>query len=438
MNQKQIFTPHEKFLQGILGINQLSGKHVSKYRLETYLGQTNIAHIYSAKKIGEEQLLSVYLFPNDYSDEPGFMDQFLLQSGILRELQHNNINPILDFGIEHKFPYIITKYAAALSLNDLIQTAKRRMVRIPLNAGLYIFNTIAKALTYAHNLGVAHGDIQGNNVLLLKNGEVILTDFGYKTFFNKIVLGQAKETGPLITEEYSFLRQQIDQDIFTLGLLFYKTITGHLPYSEKIVTPHWLYQNIDKITLDSLTKYIPELPKEIENSLKIAFKQKSEQYHSIEEFISDIADYKEEVKTSILPTAHISDMLSFSSRFSNAGAPNDFKDEKKKKIALFFLDTGQVLELDKDRQYTLGRIYEKSPMIPDIDLTPFKGYEWGISRIHAILDTKDNQVFIIDNNSSNGTYQGGKRIPSNIPYRLSHGNIFMLGKLRLQILISDE
>ena len=77
-------------------------------------------------------------------------------------------------------------------------------------------------------------------------------------------------------------------------------------------------------------------------------------------------------------------------------------------------------------------------MIPDIDLTPFKGYEWGISRIHAVLDTKDNQVFIIDNNSSNGTYQGGKRIPPNIPYRLLHGNIFMLGKLRLQILISDE
>ena len=439
MAHNKIQSTHEEFLQNVPGIDQLSGKLVANYRLDTYLGRTNIAHIYSVRKIGGSQLLSVYLFPNQYSNESNFVDQFMLQSGILRELEHKNINPVIDYGVEHGFPYLVTKYAASLSLIDLIQTAKLRMVRVPLTVGLYIFNTVGNALSYAHNVSVSHGDIHANNVLLVEDGDIVLTDFCFKTFFSKVVLDKIKETGPLVTDDYSYLKLEIDEDIFSLAVLFYKTITSHLPYTKEEVTPNWIYKNIETIELDSLTKYVPELPQEIENSLKIALKQdSSKQYQSVDEFITDISAYKEKVKTSILPTAHLSNMLAFSSRFSNSSIPNEFDVDEKKKIALFFLDTGQVLELDNDRQYTLGRNYENSPMLPDIDLTPFKAYEWGISRLHAFLDIKDNQVSLIDNNSSNGTFQGGRRIESNKPYLLHHGNIFMLGKLRLQILISEE
>jgi pSer/pThr/pTyr-binding forkhead associated (FHA) protein len=132
--------------------------------------------------------------------------------------------------------------------------------------------------------------------------------------------------------------------------------------------------------------------------------------------------------------------MAFSSRFSSAGTPSEFsqKEKRGKEIALYFLDTGQVLELEPNREYTLGRIYKEQPVVPDIDLSPFKGYEWGISRLHAILEVKQDQVFITDNNSSNGTFHAGNKIPPDTPYLINHGDIVMLGKLRLQILISDE
>ena len=104
-------------------------------------------------------------------------------------------------------------------------------------------------------------------------------------------------------------------------------------------------------------------------------------------------------------------------------------------MAIYFLDTGQVLELDNNREYTLGRSYEGTPVVPDIDLTPFKAYEWGISRLHASLQTSTLEVVVKDLGSSNGTWHAGDRLETNQPYTLHHGDIVMLGKLRLQILL---
>jgi pSer/pThr/pTyr-binding forkhead associated (FHA) protein len=111
--------------------------------------------------------------------------------------------------------------------------------------------------------------------------------------------------------------------------------------------------------------------------------------------------------------------------------------EGAKQVSLNFLDTGQVVSLELNREYVIGRRHKSQPILPDIDLSPFKAYDWGISRLHANLSVTNDKVSITDLGSSNGTWHAGSRISANQPYELKHGDVIHLGKLKLQILIYE-
>lgn len=103
--------------------------------------------------------------------------------------------------------------------------------------------------------------------------------------------------------------------------------------------------------------------------------------------------------------------------------------------SLHLLDSGQILPLSDRMEFTLGRVSEAQPIMPDIDLTPYQAYSCGVSRLHAALKREGKRVFIMDLGSSNGTFLNGKRLQPHVEYLLNHSDIFSLGKLKIQILI---
>ena len=105
--------------------------------------------------------------------------------------------------------------------------------------------------------------------------------------------------------------------------------------------------------------------------------------------------------------------------------------------SLHLLDTGQVLPLSIKSEFTLGRISEGQPIMPDIDLSPFQAYAAGVSRLHAVIKQVGNRIIFIDLGSANGTYINGKRLTPNEEQTLNHGDIIALGKLKLQILVKN-
>lgn len=102
---------------------------------------------------------------------------------------------------------------------------------------------------------------------------------------------------------------------------------------------------------------------------------------------------------------------------------------------LHLLETGQMLPLSDRNEFTLGRISDGQPIMPDIDLSPYHAYANGVSRLHAVVKRKAEQIILMDLGSSNGTYLNGKRIPPNVEQILRHGDVTMLGKLKIQILL---
>lgn len=103
--------------------------------------------------------------------------------------------------------------------------------------------------------------------------------------------------------------------------------------------------------------------------------------------------------------------------------------------SLHLMDSGQILPLTERNEYTVGRLSEGQPVVPDLDLTPYKAYAAGVSRLHALLKREGKRVIIMDLGSANGTYVNGKRLTPQTERLLNHGDVVALGKFKFQVLI---
>lgn len=105
---------------------------------------------------------------------------------------------------------------------------------------------------------------------------------------------------------------------------------------------------------------------------------------------------------------------------------------------LHLLDTGQVLPLSSRNEFTMGRISEGQPIMPDIDLSPYQAYAAGVSRLHAVIRRNGSSIVFMDLGSANGTFVNGSRLSPNTEQPLQHGDILALGKMRIQVLIDKK
>lgn len=107
-------------------------------------------------------------------------------------------------------------------------------------------------------------------------------------------------------------------------------------------------------------------------------------------------------------------------------------------VTLHLLDTGQVLPLAERNEFTIGRISEGQPIMPDIDLSPYQAYASGVSRLHAVIKREASHVFLMDLDSANGTFINGKRLTPNVEHTLKNGDVVALGKLKIQVLLKGS
>jgi pSer/pThr/pTyr-binding forkhead associated (FHA) protein len=105
-------------------------------------------------------------------------------------------------------------------------------------------------------------------------------------------------------------------------------------------------------------------------------------------------------------------------------------------LSLFLTDIGEVIPLEGLSEYTIGRSSEDQPILPDIDLAPYHAYEYGISRLHASIKINAPYAFLTDFGSANGTQLNGQKITPNKPYPITHGDIIMLGEMKIQLLVN--
>ena len=106
------------------------------------------------------------------------------------------------------------------------------------------------------------------------------------------------------------------------------------------------------------------------------------------------------------------------------------------RLSLYLVETGDVIPLEGLTEFTLGRSSDDQPILPDVDLAPYHAYEYGVSRLHASITIEQPFALLTDFGSANGTQLNGQKLSPDKPYPITHGDIFTLGKMKIQLLVN--
>jgi serine/threonine-protein kinase len=166
---------------------------------------------------------------------------------------------------------------------------------MPLKEVARVIICVAQALDYAHENGVVHRDIKPANIMMLKNGEVKVADFGIA----RVMSSSKTQTGVIMgTPSYmspeQISGQKVDgrSDLFSLGVVFYEMLSGEKPFSGDNITT--LMFNITSSPPINLSDVAPDAPQFCEEIIfKLLNKNKDKRYQHGRELVADVAAFME-------------------------------------------------------------------------------------------------------------------------------------------------
>ncbi|MCM8536653.1 MAG: serine/threonine protein kinase [Lentisphaeraceae bacterium] len=255
------------------------------------------------------------------------VEAFLREARLTASLQHPNIIPIYDMGLESSgLPYFIMEHLTGDTLGDVIKKLasgdKSYLGRYKLSALLDIFASICNAIEYAHSRNIIHLDIKPENIHINSYGQVHVCDWGLgkiltaeaepeqeteedlskldPDIINTMTLnGEIKGTPGFMAPEQTIANGTKDKrtDIYSLGALLYNMLSFHLPIDGK--TAEELIRNTRTGEVRSLKESTVEIPESlVAITCKALRKEPSERYSSVEELRQDLDKYRHGYATS--------------------------------------------------------------------------------------------------------------------------------------------
>lgn len=281
-------------------MSDLTGISLGRYQIVEKLGQGGMATVYRAFDTRLECDVAIKFIRRQAITEEN-MDQMLKrfnrEGKALARLTHPNIVQVRDFGEYEGSPYLVMTYIAGGTLKE---KTKQKWLYYEAAA---ILAPIARALEYAHSLGIIHRDIKPANILLTTSGLPMLSDFGIAKVLSSEETSTLTGTGVGIgTPEYMAPEQgmgrQVDHraDIYALGIVLFELITGSLPY--KADTPLAV---VFKHMTDPLPRprlYVADLPDAVEQVVfKALAKDVSERYQTMGAFAAALEKLAQQYPT---------------------------------------------------------------------------------------------------------------------------------------------
>jgi len=204
---------------------------VPGYTVHSILGSGGFATVYLATQISLNRRVALKIMNPSYAIDKDLCERFIREGHDLAVVsEHVNIVTVYDVGSYKNLYYIAMQYLPGPTLRELIKSDK------PYQHPLYIISRVAEALSFAHEKGYVHRDIKPANILFNAQGEAVLSDFGIAKTINRneqlTHMGQLIGTDSYMSPEQALMSENLDgrSDIYSLGVLFYETLTRTLPY----------------------------------------------------------------------------------------------------------------------------------------------------------------------------------------------------------------
>ena len=288
-------TPHNASQGRTPGYSSFSGglqpgmEFGPRFVIEKLLGEGGMGKVYKAYDKELERVVALKTLQPELVSDPNVTLRFKQELLLASKISHRNILRIHDLSDLDGVKYITMAFIEGRDLNQVLKEDRP----LPLERTLHIGRQLCEALDAAHSEGVVHRDFKPHNVLVAKNDQVYVSDFGLATSFESAKMGMTR-TGAFVGTPRYMSPEQVEglpvdsrSDLYSLGLVLYEMVAGEVPFSGDS-TWQVMYQRVKERPKDVKTLN-PEIPDNVARTIMHCLeKNPADRYQSAKEILADI------------------------------------------------------------------------------------------------------------------------------------------------------
>lgn len=203
-----------------------------QYQILRRIGSGGMGIVYEGKDVNLERRVAIKHLREELQRNPDQRNRFLSEARLVAALDHPNIVRIYSIAQERDDIYLVFEFIDGKTLQDLLIEKKR----LSFGEVIGIFKPIAQALDYAHRHGVVHRDLKPSNIMLQKDGQALVMDFGVARVAKDAVLNSDVTRTIVGTPAYMAPESQEglvrkESDVYSLAICIYEALSGQLPFS---------------------------------------------------------------------------------------------------------------------------------------------------------------------------------------------------------------
>ena len=266
----------------------MKGQKISdRYQIIKSIGEGGMANVYLAYDTILDRNVAVKVLRGDLANDEKFVRRFQREALSASSLSNPNIVEVYDVGEDNGEYYIVMEHVEGKHLKALLKKRGKLTVPEVIDIALQITN----GLSVAHDSYIIHRDIKPQNILILENGLIKITDFGIAVAMNATQLTQTNSVMGSVhylpPEQASGKGATLQSDIYSIGILMYELLTGKLPFrgdnAVEIALKHL------KEPMPSIRDELPDIPQSVENIiLRATAKNPKNRYSDAREMHEDL------------------------------------------------------------------------------------------------------------------------------------------------------
>ncbi len=234
-----------------------------RYQIIKTLGEGGMANVYLAHDTILDRNVAVKVLRGDLANDEKFVRRFQREALSASSLSHPNIVEMYDVGEDDGQYYIVMEYVDGKTLKQVL----KQRGQLSITEVVDIMLQLADGMAHAHDAYIIHRDIKPQNIMILNNGMIKITDFGVATALNATQLTQTNSVMGTVhylpPEQANGKGSTIRSDIYSMGIMMYELLTGLVPYKGESAVEIALKHL--KEPLPSVRKENPSIPQSIEN-----------------------------------------------------------------------------------------------------------------------------------------------------------------------------
>ncbi len=273
-------------------MDKFVGKRLDgRYEIREIIGVGGMAVVYKAYDCIEDRIVAVKILKEEFISNEEFIIRFKNESKAIAVLNHPNIVKVYDVSFGDLIQYIVMEYVDGITLKQYIE--KQKTLRW--KDAVYLTIQVLRALQHAHDKGIVHRDVKPQNIMLLADGTIKVTDFGIARFArseHKTMTDKAIGSVHYISPEQARGEATDEKaDIYSVGVMLYEMLTGRLPFEADSAVSVAIMQ----------LQQDPVLPRDINENIPVGLEQVTmhamqkdvlKRYRSAAEMLRDLEEFR--------------------------------------------------------------------------------------------------------------------------------------------------